>query len=854
MQALVIPIADQGNPRTKYTEIYVNPFRLMICNFAVTARGIYVPYHNHVCRRMGMSPSHNQAMRFNCDGAVNAMAMNKDMTQVVVAGRTVFKIISIEEDHFSELVNLRVGKVKNINLTYSAADVAWNHNDENLLASAATNGAVVIWNLSRQVKSKQDCVFTEHKRSVNRVVFHNTEAYQLLSGSQDGTMMLHDLRKRQVSSIFTGRSTESVRDIQFSPPNLGYFTFAAAYENGIVQIWDMRRPDRCEKQFTAHNEPVFSLDWHPEDKSWLATAGRDKMIKVWDVSKQPAQLVYNVQTIASVGRIKWRPQRRYHIANCSLLLDHSINVWDVRRPFIPFANFDEHKDVATCVLWKDDPHVFLSTGKDQMLIQHLFNDAKRPADSVIPSGIDISIYGDMCHATRDKNNARGKEVTSKLSVLRKPNQSRSEQFFTQANSSLTVFQHKRDTTRLEDSMEWYLQSACEDVSMMSFLDLAKSYQLKGRTTEELCRQNAAVASFLNKQQIASSWLLLGILYSKTIVKSSLQVPRRVSVTPTATDTEKGKFSVNIGSPDVEQSTVHIKAEKDKIVEISTGTEDESDGESSEYEKKMSNIASGHGTSGDFFFGDGDTDVVPYTLGINVHSTGEDWSHLPPEAFQPRHEITGHTTPPDRFDGTDHDALHIAAIESDITLPTPTETELREQYLNLSIDVSSLPSCPAHDFTPIVVELIRYFAEQGDVQTCVSMLIVLGDHVRSHIEEESQENWFLSYIDLLGHFELWPLANEIISLSHLPQVNQLNQVSTTTHTACPQCSRVMERTGWLCDRCKTRTNLCSICHLPVKGEWVWCQGCCHGGHMQHMQEFFQRYTMCPAGCGHHCEYT
>lgn len=45
-----------------------------------------------------------------------------------------------------------------------------------------------------------------------------------------------DLRKRQVSSIFTGRSTESVRDIQFSPPNLGYFTFAAAYENGIVQV------------------------------------------------------------------------------------------------------------------------------------------------------------------------------------------------------------------------------------------------------------------------------------------------------------------------------------------------------------------------------------------------------------------------------------------------------------------------------------------------------------------------------------------------------------------------------------------------------------------------------------------
>ena len=42
----------------------------------------------------------------------------------------------------------------------------------------------------------------------------------------------------------------------------------------------MRKGDKSEKLFTAHNEPVFAVDWHPEDKNWLATAGRDKMIKV----------------------------------------------------------------------------------------------------------------------------------------------------------------------------------------------------------------------------------------------------------------------------------------------------------------------------------------------------------------------------------------------------------------------------------------------------------------------------------------------------------------------------------------------------------------------------------------------
>ena len=47
-----------------------------------------------------------------------------------------------------------------------------------------------------------------------------------------------------------------------------------------MQLWDMRRPDRVEKQFTAHGGPIFALDWHPEVKTWIATAGRDKTIKV----------------------------------------------------------------------------------------------------------------------------------------------------------------------------------------------------------------------------------------------------------------------------------------------------------------------------------------------------------------------------------------------------------------------------------------------------------------------------------------------------------------------------------------------------------------------------------------------
>lgn len=77
---------------------------------------------------------------------------------------------------------------------------------------------------------------------------------------------------------------------------------------------------------------------------------------------------YTISTIAPVGRIKWRPYRKYHLASSALVLDSAINVWDVRRPYIPYASFAKHTDVATCIAWKGDPFILLSTNR---VIDHL---------------------------------------------------------------------------------------------------------------------------------------------------------------------------------------------------------------------------------------------------------------------------------------------------------------------------------------------------------------------------------------------------------------------------------------------------------------------------------------------------
>lgn len=68
--------------------------------------------------------------------------------------RKVFKILQIndEEGKFVELMNMRVGK--NLNLNSSCNDVVWSHLDSNILATGATNGAVVIWRMDKSSRSK----------------------------------------------------------------------------------------------------------------------------------------------------------------------------------------------------------------------------------------------------------------------------------------------------------------------------------------------------------------------------------------------------------------------------------------------------------------------------------------------------------------------------------------------------------------------------------------------------------------------------------------------------------------------------------------------------------------------------
>lgn len=373
------------------------------------------------------------SLRICQEGHANALALNKDCTQIAVAGRSLLKVFSIDNDGFTEICNMRGGK--NQNLSYSSNDVAWSAIDNNILATAATNGVISVWDLSKFGRQKQLLVYNEHERTAHSVTFHSNEPYLLISGSQDGTIKCFDTRYEK--SVFTYFSnSESVRDVKFNPHVSN--VFSAVSENGTVQLWDLRKSDKCVLQFTAHSGPIYTCDWH-STKNWLATGSRDKQIKVWNMDGK-ASLEHTIHTIAVVGRVKWRPERIHHIASCALVVDYSIHIWDIRRPYIPFASFNDHTNVTTGIEWKgNDSHILLSTSKDSTIYKHAFKDAARPASKANPQGASLNHKDDILHAVKVKINATPSISTTKSTIISSQKTSPGAEHFHMAQSIMHKF-------------------------------------------------------------------------------------------------------------------------------------------------------------------------------------------------------------------------------------------------------------------------------------------------------------------------------------------------------------------------------------------------------------------------------
>eukprot|EP01012_Entosiphon_sulcatum_P008765 TRINITY_DN14816_c0_g1_i1.p1 TRINITY_DN14816_c0_g1~~TRINITY_DN14816_c0_g1_i1.p1 ORF type:complete len:829 (+),score=85.84 TRINITY_DN14816_c0_g1_i1:438-2924(+) len=287
---------------------------------------------------------------------------------------------------------------------------------------------------------------------------------------QDSCVKLWDLRDPSENSKSAatfgeqdGAQQNPVRDVKFSP--FEGTVFACACDNGTVRLWDLRQPARPLRTIIAHgDDTVLSLDWHPTERGVLASASRDKTVKVWtDVHTAEAEpgsshslansfagspnasfalshsasssavaasgmtgARWTVQCVSPLCRVLWRPHcsgdsDSHLVASSNTTTDLELHVWDVLRPHIPVKSFKGHKDIITdFVWWRGEPHSLLTVSRDGTLrVSAIRDGGTRNLAQVPATSVTWSAQGNLA-ASADTVEEREPTARSPLSPTSAP--------------------------------------------------------------------------------------------------------------------------------------------------------------------------------------------------------------------------------------------------------------------------------------------------------------------------------------------------------------------------------------------------------------------------------------------------
>ncbi|GAA6013298.1 hypothetical protein JCM11491_006345 [Sporobolomyces phaffii] len=487
-----------------------------------------------------------------------------------------------------EVMDVRTGS--RLSPSYLFQDVRWGYGaTSNKLATACSNGAVILWDLGRDGGSKLDQVKYEHDRAVNRIVFGGQTGNWLMSGGQDGQMKLWDIRESRPSSMIL-KASSPVRHLSFSPSASQPFTLLAACASGTLIRYDVRYISRqnggATDRIAGHIGSCLAMDWRDgydcekvaggstagaavgvsqetagggKEGGWVVTGGIDSTIKIWDFSlptlaTKPIRTLYPSQPVQSVS---WHPTHGSELASAplpslSLGANSDKNDESIPIPPNPLSRSEGNVPTARGGSWKNEISIWdvrrpyfpkLSIKTDEPTSAILFND-------------DETIWTTSKTSNTFHQYDTASDSYSLLDCVDRPSTAWNlEGEFMFVDDSRTAYdvpfeRSSRASVPVNSDKfvpEVYFAAVTDldpDFSTESFTQLANNLQLTG-DFDEICDHNTHVSFLAGRPDAAQVWAVVKTWFGR----SPLSTPDSPPVTP-PTEVEDGPARDEHSSPQV----------------------------------------------------------------------------------------------------------------------------------------------------------------------------------------------------------------------------------------------------------------------------------------------------------------
>ncbi|KNC46777.1 WD repeat-containing protein 24 [Thecamonas trahens ATCC 50062] len=728
--------------------------------------------------------------------SVSALATSPDGRHALAASKTSVTLLELDmPGSIKTVTTMAPAKSRNRKKDVTCNDVDWCYARPEVFAAGAVTGAVAVLNVGDEKMTKR-AMYTFHTRFVNRVQWNGE---LLLSGSQDGLVCLWDTRMQGSEACVAtfASKTGPVHDLSWEPGTPGdtHLKFVTGTTNNVAAVWDLRRAGakRPVHAIFAHSDLVLSVHWHPHHAGKIVTGGRDKLIKVWNIDADSKTPEVTIQTASAAAVVRWHPTHAHLVGSCSNTTDLNIHVWDVRSKYVPLATFSGHTDQLTAFKWCSPPGIdhpgVLSASRDASVVCSAYGSAKFPYASLPSTALAFSV------------NASAQVVSSHAYVDRAIG---TPMAVFGPDPPVSLFSPSAVASSLFDDAPVF-RPVKREVTLCGGLDgefdadtfryLAKNYKLDGSLSMAAsCEHNAAAAASQGCDDVATTWRMLALLYG---------------------DEESESEEIPGGEGGESNSAAAATAPKASARWHPGPDSDGDDGDNDDYGFKVDMSDEGMMPGARTFLG---TESVSHPNSRMI-SLGSGY-------------ILG---------GLDDEAVRSkAAAQAAAVAAASGRGAGRMAKASLTL--------PAWDHTQVVHQVLHHYAGIGDVQTCVAIAMVLGS--RLQLDKELARQYYFGYIELLQRLKLWLAVTEVVRMVDDEAVSMLNQKDTSVKFSCTSCGDALDVRGWFCAKC-AEFKRCVLCQQRVRGAWVWCQGCGHGGHPDHLREWFANSKQCPSGCGHAC---